>query len=135
VTDTRLRAGIDIDGLTYEAVPYTELSRPFLFLGRQSNFSPGMPSARSWERDWPRLTGWKRWLMVAGAEHASFTDVGLLAEQVGLDIGADLPATRAATITRSYVRAFFDLHLRNRPQPILDGPSTRYPEVTFCSGD
>jgi dienelactone hydrolase len=135
VTDTRLRAGVDIDGLTYEAVPYTELSRPFLFLGRQSNFSPGMPSARSWERDWPRLTGWKRWLMVAGAEHASFTDVGLLAEQVGLDIGADLPATRAATITRSYVRAFFDLHLRNRPQPILDGPSTRYPEVTFCSGD
>ncbi|TDC80619.1 alpha/beta hydrolase [Micromonospora sp. KC606] len=131
--DTRLRAGIDIDGLTHDSVPYTELSRPFLFLGRQGNFSPGMPSAVSWERDWARLTGWKRWLLVAGAQHASFTDVALLAEQVGLDIGADLPANRAMEITRAYVRAFFDLHLRNPHQSILNGPSPRYPEVTFCA--
>jgi hypothetical protein len=34
----------------------------------------------TWERDWPLLTGWKRWLVVAGAVHASFTDLALLAE-------------------------------------------------------
>jgi len=134
-TDSRLRAGIDIDGLTYDSVPYTELSRPFLFLGRQGNFSPGLPSAATWERDWARLTGWKRWLVVAGAEHASFTDIGLLAEQIGLDIGADLPAIRAVEITRTYVRAFLDLHLRNDNHPILNGPSPRYPEVMFCAPD
>jgi dienelactone hydrolase len=133
--DSRLRAGIDIDGLTYDSVPYTALSRPFLFLGRQGNFSPGMPSAVSWERDWARLTGWKRWLVVAGAQHASFTDIALLAEQIGLDIGADLPAIRAMKITRAYVHAFFDLHLQNENHPILDRPSPRYPEVTFCAPD
>ncbi|WEH19757.1 hypothetical protein [Streptomyces sp. VNUA24] len=53
----------------------------------------------TWERDRTHLTGWKRWLVVAGAQHASFTDVGLVAEQLGLDIGADLPAARAAQLT------------------------------------
>ena len=33
------------------------------------------------------------------------------------------------------VRAFFDQHLRGRPQALLDQPSSRYPEVTFCSPD
>jgi hypothetical protein len=36
-------------------------------------------------------------------------------------------------ITRAYVRAFFDQHLRDRPQALLDQPSPRYPEVTFCA--
>jgi hypothetical protein len=31
------------------------------------------------------------------------------------------------------VRAFFDQHLRGRPQALLDQPSPRHPEVTFCS--
>ncbi|WP_433727490.1 alpha/beta hydrolase family protein [Actinoplanes sp. CA-051413] len=131
--DTRLRAGIDIDGLTNDPIRDTVLSRPFLFLGRQSNFSPGMPSALSWEREWRHLTGWKRWLVVTGAVHASFTDVAILAEQINLDIGTGLPAIRSMEITRAYTRAFFDRHLRYKPQPLLDGPSTRYPEVAFCA--
>jgi hypothetical protein len=86
----------------------------------------------TWERDWGLLTGWKRWLVVAGATHASFTDLALLADQIGIDIGADLPGARCMDITRGYVRAFFDQHLRGRPQGLLDQPSPRYPEVTFC---
>ncbi|ONI86288.1 alpha/beta hydrolase [Saccharothrix sp. ALI-22-I] len=133
LADSRLRAGIDIDGVTNTPIPDTGLSRPLLFLGRESAYSPGIGNARSWERDWQHLTGWKRWLVVSGAEHASFTDVGLLAEQLGLDIGAVLPAARTAEITRRYTRAFFDLHLRNQPQPLLDAPSPRYPELKFCA--
>ena len=38
----------------------------------------------TWERDWERLVGWKRWLVVAGAVHASFTDLALLADQTSL---------------------------------------------------
>jgi predicted dienelactone hydrolase len=133
VADRRIRAGIDLDGLTYDDIPTGGLARPLLFLGRQNNFTPGMPSANTWKRDWSHLTGWKRWLVVSGAVHASFTDISLLAEQAGIDIGADLPAARSMEITRRYTRAFFDLHLRNRPQPVLTGPSPRYPEVTFCT--
>ena len=68
-----------------------------------------------------------------GAIHASFTDLALLADQVGIDTGAALPGARSLDITRAYVRAFFDQHLRSKPQALLDQPSPRYPEVTFCS--
>jgi len=87
----------------------------------------------TWEHTWRYLTGWKRWLIVAGARHASFTDLGLLADQLGVDTEASTSGARSLDITRAYVRAFFDQHLRGEPQTLLDQPSPRYPEVTFCS--
>jgi dienelactone hydrolase len=148
LADARIRAGIDMDGATAATIPDDGLSRPFLFLGKQSNYTPGSGAAvtpgtrdwkllrgavATWERDWTLLTGWKRWLLVAGAVHASFTDLALLAEQSGIDIGAGLPGARSLDITRAYVLAFFDQHLRGTPQTLLDQPSPRYPEVTFAS--
>jgi dienelactone hydrolase len=145
LADSRIRAGIDMDGATHAPIPDGGLSRPFLFLGKQSNYTPGSGiiaspdgkhvkgSVITWERDWELLTGWKRWLVVAGAVHASFTDLALLADQIGIDTGAGTPGARSLDITRAYVRAFFDLHLRGEPQALLDQPSPRYPEVTFCS--
>jgi hypothetical protein len=134
LTDSRIRAGLDMDGSTHALIPDHGLPRPFLFLGKQSNYTPGAGGAvTTWERDWKLLTGWKRWLLAAGATHASFTDLALLADQSGIDIGAGLPGARSLDITRAYVRAFFDQHLRSTPQALLDQPSPRYPEVTFCS--
>jgi Platelet-activating factor acetylhydrolase, isoform II len=134
LADSRIRVGIDMDGATVAPIPGPGLSRPFLFMGKQANYTPGYGGAvTTWERDWTLLTGWKRWLVVAGAVHASFTDLGLLADQTGLDIGSGIPAARSLDITRAYVRAFFDQHLRGKPQALLDQPSPRYPEVTFCS--
>jgi len=154
LADSRIRAGIDMDGATCTPIPDDGLSRPFLFLGKQSNYTPGsggIPGSggtvpertrawkllggpvATWERDWEHLTGWRRWLVVAGAVHASFTDLALLADQTGIDLGAGLPGARSLDITRAYVRAFFDQHLRGRPQALLDQPSPRYPEVTFCT--
>ncbi len=89
----------------------------------------------TWERDWELLAGWKRWLVVGGAVHASFTDLALLAEQSGIDTGAGLSGARSLDITRAYIRAFFDQHLRSRPQALLDQPSPGYPEVMFCLPD
>ena len=148
LADSRILAGIDMDGATHAWIPDDGLARPFLFLGKQSNYTPGSggavtPGTRewklrrgaviTWERDWELLTGWKRWLVVAGAVHASFTDLGLLADQFGIDIGAGIPGARSLDITRAYVLAFFDQHLRGRPQALLDQPSPHYREVTFCS--
>jgi predicted dienelactone hydrolase len=148
LADSRIRAGIDMDGATAAPIPGEGLARPFLFLGKQSSYTPGnaaavTPGTRdwklrraaviTWERDWELLTGWKRWLVVAGAVHASFTDLALLADQTGIGTGASLSGARSLDITRAYVRAFFDQHLRGRPQALLDRPSPRYPEVTFCT--
>jgi dienelactone hydrolase len=136
LADSRIRAGIDMDGATCAQIPEHGLARPFLFLGKQSNYTPGSGGAvTTWERDWKLLTGWKRWLLVAGTVHASFTDLALLADQIGIDIDATLPGSRSLDITRAYVRAFFDQHLRSRPQALLDQSSPRNPEVTFCSPD
>jgi dienelactone hydrolase len=148
LADSRIRAGIDMDGATAAPIPDHGLPRPFLFLGKQANYTPGSGGAATpgtrdwklrrgavitWERDWELLTGWKRWLVVAGAVHASFTDLALLADQLGIDTGTRLSGARSLDITRAYVRAFFDQHLRGKPQALLDQPSPRYPEVRFCS--
>ena len=137
LADSRIRAGIDMDGATAAPIPDEGLARPFLFLGKQSNYTPGTPGKKSavitWERDWKLLTGWKRWLLVTGAVHASFTDLALLADQTGIDIDAGTSGARSLDITRAYVRAFFDQHLRGTPQALLDQRSPRYPEVIFCS--
>ncbi|WP_206059446.1 alpha/beta hydrolase family protein, partial [Nonomuraea zeae] len=130
--DARVRAGIDLDGTTFSPVPDSGLARPFLFLGTQALHSPGGKDT-TWDRDWRHLTGWKRWLVLAGAEHVSFTDTALLLEQLGIYRNPGLPGARAVEITRRYVRAFFDLHLLKRPQALLEKPSARYPEIKLCT--
>ncbi|MEV8440546.1 alpha/beta hydrolase [Actinosynnema sp. NPDC051121] len=131
--DSRIRAAIDVDGVLSTPVPEPGMSQPVMLLGRQNNYAPGAPGAKSWQDAWPLLTGWRRWLVVAGMEHPSFTDIGVVGPQLGLDLGAEVGGERGAAITRTYVRAFFDLHLRGEPQPLLDRPSSRYPEVSIVT--
>lgn len=60
----------------------------------------------------------------------SFIDYAVLQPQLGLPeypVGGE----RSIKITRAYVTAFLDLHLKGRRQPLLDGPSTGHPEVRF----
>ncbi|MFI6928463.1 alpha/beta hydrolase family protein [Nonomuraea spiralis] len=129
--DSRIRAGLDMDGTTYARIPKGGLSRPFLFLGSAGHPPGGRDN--SWDRDWRLLSGWKRWLLLPGADHQTFTDVPLLAGALGIPVPGSLSAAGSTEVVRSYVRAFLDLHLRGRPQPLLDGPSPRYPEVRFCA--
>ncbi|MFF5112109.1 alpha/beta hydrolase family protein [Streptosporangium sp. NPDC000509] len=131
VKDPRIRAGIDMDGTTYARIPKNGLSRPFMFIGSPQHIPGGRDT--SWERDWKLLTGWKRWLVVTNTEHQSFTDLPLLANALGIGPAPGiLPAARSAELTRTYVAAFLDRHLGSQRQPLLDRPSPRYPEVTFC---
>ncbi|MFF3838229.1 alpha/beta hydrolase family protein [Streptomyces sp. NPDC001930] len=133
LADERIRAGSNVDGSTDALIPDTGLDRPFLFLGRDGQYSPGDgPAADTWARDWPLLTGWKRWLVVAGAKHQSFTDLGLLADQFGLPLGAAISGLRTMTITRTYLRAFFDQHLRDVRRAPFDNLNADHPEVRSC---
>jgi predicted dienelactone hydrolase len=129
--DPRVRAGVNMDGTFFAPVPETGLdARPFLMLGTPDHNPTGTDD--TWARDWHRLDGWKRWLTITGTGHLDFTDTAILADQAGLpDTGSPLPGTRTAQLVRAYVAAFFDLHLRGIPQPLLAGPSPQNPEVTF----
>lgn len=131
--DDRVRAGIDMDGTTYARIPRSGFSRPFLFLGTPQHVPGGRDN--SWERDWRLLTGWKRWIVFAGAEHQSFTDGPLVAPALAVEpLPGVLPGARAAELTRTYVAAFLDRHLKSQRRPVLDEPSSRFPEAGFCPG-
>ncbi|MFI0980471.1 alpha/beta hydrolase family protein [Streptomyces sp. NPDC021093] len=124
--DPRIRAGLNMDG-NFHFRNDTPLNRPYLVLGDEGHV-PG--SEPTWDETWPELTGWKRWLSMDGMQHLSFTDVAPLAKQLGISL-QDLDGDRAAVLTRAYVAAFADTHLRGRPSPLLDGPSADHPEVRF----
>jgi predicted dienelactone hydrolase len=154
LADRRLDAGADLDGsMAYSFsnndfgdVVSRGLDRPFLLMG--AGLSAGAPhthvDAIDWRSFWANSTGWKLDLYVPAGEHFTFTDRQALLPQV--DAAFDLPdGLLAATIgtvdprrsiaaQRAYLVAFFDLHLRHRPQPLLDGPSPRHPDVVFVGG-
>ncbi|MFC9816424.1 alpha/beta hydrolase family protein [Streptomyces virginiae] len=128
--DPRIRAGVNMDGGNATPVPATGLGgRPFLLLGAQQR-GPG--GNATWDRDWPLLDGWKRWITFDGSGHFTFSDFPAIGEQLGLnDPETPLPGARSVELTRRYVGAFLDRHLRGQSRPVLDGPSADAPEVRF----
>ncbi|PPS80805.1 alpha/beta hydrolase family protein [Streptomyces sp. MH60] len=130
--DRRVRAGVNLDGGFFVRDAGAGLGRrPFMMIGAEAVHGPANTGS-DWAATWNRLYGWKRWLTVTGAGHFSFTDIPWLAEQLGLaDPEVPLPGERGWYLTRDYVRAFFDLHLRGVPQPLLNGPTSSHPEVVF----
>ncbi|MET9652667.1 alpha/beta hydrolase [Streptomyces sp. NPDC006460] len=129
--DRRIDAGIDMDGAFWGPLPPDGLGgRPFMMLGTDDEVHRPGGTDTTWDATWPRLGGWKRWLTVAGANHFTFSDSPVILGHFGLP-GPALPSERAVALTRTYVAAFFDRHLRGLPQPLLDGPSAAHPEMTF----
>ncbi|MFJ8014829.1 alpha/beta hydrolase family protein [Streptomyces sp. NPDC096339] len=130
-TDPRIRAGINLDGGLATPVPAAGLGgRPVMLVGAQER-GPG--GNKTWDDNWPLLDGWKRWITFTGSGHFTFSDFPAIGERLGLpvDPNAPLPGTRSVELTRRYVTAFLDLHLRGTPQPLLDGPTADAPEVRF----
>ncbi|MEU3777545.1 alpha/beta hydrolase [Streptomyces sp. NPDC032472] len=132
-TDPRVRAGIDMDGGLFSPVPDGGLGgRPFMLLGGADTVPGGTGTDwPNWDDNWARLDGWKRWITFADSHHFTFTDWPAISDQVGLPRMTPLPGDRSLELTRRYVGAFFDLHLKGAAQPVLDGPAGDAPEVRF----
>jgi hypothetical protein len=134
--DERVRAGLSLDGPMLPRLG-TELHRPFMMMTAEftRDAEPGVAEF------WSLLRGWRLDIRAEGAVHSSYTDyqalypqlarvVGMSGEQLAGLIGTLAP-TRAVRIQQAYPLAFFDLHLRRRRSPLLDGPSPAFPEVRF----
>ncbi|WP_372348297.1 hypothetical protein [Streptomyces sp. KL116D] len=116
------------------------LDRPFLLMDTVVHDGLNQQDG-SWPPFWAHLSDWRRCLRLADADHNCFTDIVALAPQVPepvrdtLQIGA-IPADRAVAGVRATVRAFFDLHLRGRPDTghVLWGASSRHPRSATSPG-
>jgi dienelactone hydrolase len=81
--DTRIKGGINVDGRLFGSLerPNTTLSKSFIqFQSEESAHGPPW----NWDEEWQHLSGWKIQLLLEGAQHATFTDMPLVIEALGL---------------------------------------------------
>ncbi|MEV4345828.1 acetylhydrolase [Actinoplanes sp. NPDC049596] len=126
-SDRRVRAGLSLDAPMLSQPPVTDLYRPFMLMTAEN--VPGGEESGVAEM-WPLLHGWRRQLHVKDASHDSFNDHHWLIPQLTGDAGGFDPA-QAVRIQQAYPLAFFELHLRNRRQRLLEAPSPAFTEVEF----
>jgi predicted dienelactone hydrolase len=136
--DSRIDAGADLDGQFFGPATSKNLNRPFLLFSSQNH---NRNDDSSWATFWSHLHGQRYDLKLAGAQHLSFSDnevmlpqaarvLGISPTQLRQEVGTIDP-NRAISIQRTYLAAFFDQELRHQHSTLLEGPSARYPEISF----
>jgi hypothetical protein len=120
--DERIKAGISEDGAlsTGEAddVPWLFMHIDFNAVGAYTSTEQPVYLMR-----------------IDGFTHMSLGDVALWpgASETGRFFRREMTGIRATEIINAYIRAFFDEYLKGIEQPLLDGPSDDFPEVTIES--
>jgi hypothetical protein len=145
--DRRLRAALLEDAFMPASVVGAGLVQPAMFITRDAD---SMRLERETAGGWPesdidetldtmravyeRLPGHGYWIEVPGMFHLDMTDAPFLSSLVPWPgFSGPIGGHRAHLIINTYSLAFFDRTLRDRPAPILDGPSQRFPEAHFES--
>lgn len=143
--DTRLKAGMNMDGLMFGSSAQQGADRPFLFMNSDypRPTAAELRSTNGSKRRGQLTDEWgfqqrERWLArhggynltLLGAAHMSFSDYPLRSRFV--NGGGKIPHTRAMEIINRYTLAFFDRHLKQINLPLLAPKSTSpFPEVIF----
>jgi predicted dienelactone hydrolase len=136
--DSRIKAAVNMDGRFWGPLAQEGVNRPFLLLTGSEHTEQNDPTLASFLA---ASTGPKLHLALANSEHSTFSDaeelepevasaLGLTAKDVEADLGTISPKT-AVTDERVYIGAFFDKYLRGRDNHLLDGPSPRFPDISF----
>lgn len=135
--DSRLVGGANLDGTFFGDVVEEGLDRSFLIFAHDGK---SLTNDSSWEALWPRLTAWKREVMLAQSAHYTFSDLpdvvdilgfgGMLPTEAEEMLGS-IDGSRAFEIVTKYVQSFFDMVLNGRDSELLGGPTEEYPEVSF----
>ncbi|RFU34916.1 hypothetical protein B7463_g1373, partial [Scytalidium lignicola] len=137
--DHRFAGGINMDGTFWGPVISSGLTRPFMLFAHEGK--NGTNDA-TWGAIWPKLRGWKKDLMLSDSAHYTFSDFPYLIDVLGIksqlpvevtELVGSIDGKRDIRILGSYIAAFFDFVLRGRKQPMLDGASAQFPEVSFVT--
>ncbi|MFI6449209.1 alpha/beta hydrolase family protein [Kitasatospora sp. NPDC050543] len=142
--DPRVKAAADLDGgfvlgpgEPIGSVVQDGLDRPFLLMSSAIGDHRHPAHAPLWQN----LRGWHRNVQLPAAAHYSYTDLQAQLPQLGADDGlpdevvtgnvGTIDPARSFAAQRAYLDSFFDLHLRERDDHLLDAPSDCYPEARF----
>ncbi|QOS81191.1 prolyl oligopeptidase family serine peptidase [Paenibacillus sp. JNUCC31] len=139
--DDRFKAGLSLEGGFWGTVSTTAMKQPFMYImsgGTAKSLDPNATSKDKvfypeFEPDLDRVMTSSLndtyYLTVDGFFHQSFTDISLISPQL---FAKGMTPEHNVDITRSYTLAFFDRYLKGEEeQPLLEGPSARFPEATY----
>jgi predicted dienelactone hydrolase len=144
--DRRFKAGLDMGGMVAAESAEQGSFAPFLFMFEGMYESvPFTPEAEIFDlpaSKWNEIEFTRKqfklmkaslskfggyWMVIDGIKHFEFCDSPFHSP---MRRGVASPAATARIISR-YVLAFFDKHLKEIDQPLLDGPSSQIPGVRF----
>ncbi len=127
VVDPRCAAALNLDGLQFGDMADASFEVPYMMVYsdreyRMNGFLYRQSRAPAYQ------------LVIRGASHGNLTDYSIVMPLLGW-VGAlgEIEGRRALHVMNAYTLAFFDRYVRDRPSPLLNGPSPDYPEVEFES--
>jgi pimeloyl-ACP methyl ester carboxylesterase len=136
--NSRLIGGVNLDGTFFGSVLKKGLDRPFLIFGHEGK---NQTTDASWKALWPRLRGWRRELELMGSQHATFSDLPVLVDVLGLR--AKLPGVdqvlgtiggeRARRVVSTYIAKFTDFVRGVSGQDDFSGKAKAFPEVVVIA--
>ncbi|GAS83893.1 alpha/beta hydrolase [Paenibacillus amylolyticus] len=138
--DERFQAGLSLEGGFWGTVSKTALKQPFMYIMSGGTAKSLEPDATETEKvaypefkpDLDRVMTSSLndtyYLTVDNFFHQSFTDISLISPKL---FARGMTPEHNVDITRSYALAFFDRYLKGEEQPLLQGSSAQFPEVTY----
>lgn len=135
--DKRIVGAVDLDGLLFGPVIENGLSKKqaLLFFGRSDHNSTSDETVAGAIKN---SKGWKKSLVLDGAQHLTYSDLPVLASLLGIqealaDYVGTVPGARVLQILPRYLTEFFSLAIKGKAEELLKGPSAEFPEVVFVS--
>lgn len=136
--ELRCSAAADLDGTPFGGVTQTGLDRPVLLMLSDSGNQADSPILQKSDHDLETIfsqspQGYR--VVIRGALHFNFSDYAVEFMPLGGPFGVlgSIDGTRGLQIASAYLAAFFGQTLKGQPSPLLQGPSSDYPEVQFAS--
>ena len=128
--DSRVKAGLTLDGAIGADLIPDSFDKPFMMMLAEESFAENASNQL-----FNRIKDDGYLLTILGSTHYAFTDVGLLMSHLiplipsNLLLFGTINAKRMVNITRSYIREFFDVYLKNEPLDHIFDLENKYNEA------
>jgi predicted dienelactone hydrolase len=132
--DARCSATADLDGSPFGSVVGTGLDQPTLLMLSEPGSKANTPAMQKASHDLASILDMSPQsyqVTIEGTRHFNFTDFAAEFDPLGRPLGifGSIGGVRGLHIVSAYLAAFFDQTLKGEPSPLLQGPSTDYPEA------